>query len=655
MMETEFLTNEFTQTQLENFQKDFFSISGELFLIANPDGSIKWINSAWESLLGYTFSELQKTSIFSLINPKDIELSKNILSTISKPGNLRGTELRIKNKDGKYHWFLWNTKVSGDENLLIASGKDITQHKESEEELRLLKSLVFAFNELGNLKQSLNIVLKEICEFTEWPFGEAWVQENDSLIRLTSWYVESDEIKRFVNDTKEYKSKPGHGIVGNAWISQKPVWIENLSNEKKFYRSPYLMGTGLNSYFVVPIISNQEVVSTLAFFQYGSNKPNTKLISLLSTIISHLGALIDHKNVEERLIQNEKLIREIEKIANTGSWEIDFKKEKIYWSDGLFSIYGTEPKKIVNPDEVISRIHPEDREKVVTNLDKVLKEKKPFVIEYKIIRPDGSTHNLLSKGDISTLEKGIITKMVGITQDITTQKEAETKLKNSHEQLKRLSAHLQTAREEERTHISREIHDELGQSLTGLKMDLAWIERKLKKNDEKNSTILEKITSMSQLIDSTIQSIRRISSELRPGVLDYLGLPAAIEWQAQDFQNRTGITCKVNLSQNDLKLTQDLSTAVFRIFQETLTNVARHSKADLVEINLKTSDDFIILEVKDNGKGITDAEIMHKKSLGLVGMQERAEMFGGKFKISGSKNGTIVLVQIPLPIYTGDI
>jgi signal transduction histidine kinase len=160
---------------------------------------------------------------------------------------------------------------------------------------------------------------------------------------------------------------------------------------------------------------------------------------------------------------------------------------------------------------------------------------------------------------------------------------------------------------------------------------------------------------MSQLIDSTIITVRKISSELRPGVLDYLGLPAAIEWQAQDFQNRTGIKCKINSLPADLNIIHELSTAVFRIFQETLTNVARHSNANKVDISLSNYNNHLVLEVEDNGKGITEAEIQNLRSFGLLGMRERTEMFGGEFKIFGSKKGTTIIVQIPLYNIMGDI
>jgi signal transduction histidine kinase len=225
---------------------------------------------------------------------------------------------------------------------------------------------------------------------------------------------------------------------------------------------------------------------------------------------------------------------------------------------------------------------------------------------------------------------------------------AEEQLRQSHAQLRALSVYLQSVREEERTRIAREVHDELGQALTSCKLDLSWIAGKLPRELK---PLLEKTKALTAHIDATIQTVRRISTELRPGVLDHLGLAAALEWQANEFQNRTGIKCEVRSSVHEPLLDQNLSTTLFRIFQETLTNIIRHAGATRVSVHLREADGRVILEVKDNGRGITRTEITQTKSMGLLGMRERAALLGGSFRIgrAAAGRGTKVSVSIPLP------
>ena len=237
--------------------------------------------------------------------------------------------------------------------------------------------------------------------------------------------------------------------------------------------------------------------------------------------------------------------------------------------------------------------------------------------------------------------------------EIAERKRAEEGLRNSHEQLRALAARLQSIREEERKLIAREVHDELGQALTGLKLDLSRLASSLSGIATKRNNAAQRIESMSTLIDETIQTVRRIATQLRPGVLDDLGLVAAIEWQLQDFRERTGVECEFKSSVKHLNLDQNLSTALFRILQETLTNIARHANASRVKIRLKKDKDNIVLRVEDNGRGITKREISGSKSLGLLGIKERALLFGGSVDITGRQNkGTVVAVHIPLRRHT---
>jgi DNA-binding NarL/FixJ family response regulator/two-component sensor histidine kinase len=229
--------------------------------------------------------------------------------------------------------------------------------------------------------------------------------------------------------------------------------------------------------------------------------------------------------------------------------------------------------------------------------------------------------------------------------DITERKLAEGELEHSRQQLRDLTAHLQSVREEERTRIAREIHDELAQILTILKIDLSWLSKRLTPDQ---TLIIEKTQAMAKLIDMTIQTVRRISMELRPGLLDHLGLAGAMELQAEEFQRRTGIKCEVDIDQEEIIWDQKLTIALCNILQEVLLNVLRHAGASKVEIILRETDGILELMVKDNGKGITQDQVLKPKSFGLVAIRERARSLGGSIEISGRKSkGTTVIVRIP--------
>jgi signal transduction histidine kinase len=225
--------------------------------------------------------------------------------------------------------------------------------------------------------------------------------------------------------------------------------------------------------------------------------------------------------------------------------------------------------------------------------------------------------------------------------------QAEKELKESREQLRSLTMHLESVKEDERALIAREIHDELGQVLTALKMELSWLGKKIPSDQ---GTLIEKVTAMTALIDGTIKTVKRITAELRPGLLDDLGLAAAIEWHAQEFQNHTGIRCRMNISPSEDRfvLDKDRSTALFRIFQEALTNVARHSGATRVSGRLWMDDGGIEMSLRDNGRGITKKQIYHSESYGIMGMKERIQFLGGNLTISGTRGkGTAIRVRIP--------
>ncbi len=236
--------------------------------------------------------------------------------------------------------------------------------------------------------------------------------------------------------------------------------------------------------------------------------------------------------------------------------------------------------------------------------------------------------------------------LLGNGIDISESKKAESSLQDSYTQIRSLTEHLQRIREEERAHIAREIHDELGQQLTVLKMDVSWLARH---QDLQRPEIKEKLHSLTSLIDGTVNTVRRISSELRPSILDDLGLVAAIDWHLNQFETRSGIKTTLKEPVTDVVLSEDKKTGIFRIFQESLTNVARHAAAKTVTVDLSHSNGDIILKIIDDGKGFDKLRLGERRTLGILGMEERTTMMGGTYDIhSVPGKGTEVIVTIPV-------
>ena len=310
----------------------------------------------------------------------------------------------------------------------------------------------------------------------------------------------------------------------------------------------------------------------------------------------------------------------------TGYEEKDFTEGRIKWDDIILS---------------------EDLQSIKLQNDKVgVMPNYEHDFEYRILRKDGQDIWVHEHLQNICGEDNKLLYIQGTIYSITERKKAEFDLKRSQEQLRNLAIHLETAREEEKKRIALEIHDELGHALTALKLDLAWL---LKKKFLRRDALLEKIQQMYELIEVTIRKVRLISTELRPSVLDHFGLVAAIEWQAKEFQKRTGCRTRLTITPQEISVDEYHTITLFRIFQEILTNVARHANASRVDVSLELKENSLYLKVSDNGKGIKQDQITDVKSFGIIGMNERTNALGGSLNISGiSGIGTTITVRLPI-------
>jgi PAS domain S-box-containing protein len=320
----------------------------------------------------------------------------------------------------------------------------------------------------------------------------------------------------------------------------------------------------------------------------------------------------------------------------------------VYASPSTSQVLGFTAEELTKLN-VFEMIHPDHKAVMAKHVSELVKCAGGCVtIETRVRHKDGSWRWL--EGTLrNLLEEASVGAIVKNYRDITGRKHAEDQLRGTSEDLRALSENILSAREQEGARIAREIHDELGSALTSLKWDLEGIDKAISTSSDQFQLLplRKRIEEMTKLMDTTINVVRRIASDLRPSVLDDLGLGEALEWQAQQFQERTGINCICDGSLHDLNLTDEQATAVFRIFQEALTNILRHAHATHVRFVMQEDEGEFRLTITDNGRGITHEEKSGQRSLGLLGMRERAYLIGGTVDIAGTKGtGTVVTIRV---------
>lgn len=308
------------------------------------------------------------------------------------------------------------------------------------------------------------------------------------------------------------------------------------------------------------------------------------------------------------------------------------------------ALLGHTPEEwLADPDSWYNALHPLDRERVMEELALGVERGGPIVIEYRMLDREGREHWFKDTATVRCDEQGNPLALQGVMLDIGERKRREAAEAAAKAQLQALTKRMESVREVERTRIAREVHDELGQALTALKLELALLEQAL----PRDAAVAARIASMDALIGRTVDTVRRISYELRPGVLDTLGLLAAIDWQTREFERRSGIACEMILPAAEPDIRPDRATAVFRVYQEILTNIARHAGATQVDVCLTLPAGNLLLEVADNGRGFDPGN--GHGSLGLLGMRERVAEFGGLFSIDSTPSrGTRITLAVPM-------
>lgn len=430
--------------------------------------------------------------------------------------------------------------------------------------------------------------------------------------------------------------KPDVILADNSMPQFSATEALNIIKEKQI-SLPFIMVTGtVSEEFAASIIR-------AGADDYILKDRMTRLPSAIIAAVKKRNTEKEKVRAVQDLQQSEEKYRNLFERNLAGVYQTTPAGKIISCNDAMARILGyTSHTDLAQQNAYIFYFSPEERDKVVARLRE---EKHLSNYESVMRKVDGSPVYTIENVSLYIDPTSGAEILEGIIIDITDRKRNENELRAKNEQLRELSEHLQNVREQERTSIAREIHDELAQQLTLIKMDITSLQKKLVNSDQMTMDRLEALRAM---VDEGVKSVRKISSQLRPSILDDMGLAAAIEWQLKDFGKRSGIETRLTAIKEELPIPDMIRTGLFRIVQESLTNVARYANARHVHVSLQHENNELLLSIADDGVGFDSKEVAAKKTFGILGMKERAAMMKGHYMIETAPGkGTTVIVSIP--------
>jgi PAS domain S-box-containing protein len=545
------------------------------------------------------------------LHPEDHErVIKGLRAYLANPRPFYEVQYRLKHKDGDYRWMLARAEVLRDVGdcpiRVLGCQLDLSERNRSEEDRGRLAAIVQSSDD-AIIGKSLDGIV------TSW---------NEGARRLFGYTAE------------EMVGQPVARLIPGDRLEEEPDILARLRRGERVEHFETVRQHRDGSLLDVSV--------SISPIRDASGR-----IVGASKISRDVGG---RKRAQAAVDQAHERLREHAMVLELAPVLVrDMDNRIVLWTRGAEGLYGFSKEEALGriSHELLQTTFPESLE----HFDEILRRTGRWEGALVHRKRDGARLVVASQQIIYHDLAGHPMRILEANADITERQRAEAELNQSQEQLRALADRLVRAREEEATRIARELHDQFGRYLTTIKMDVRSIERYLagEMNSELGRVLRDKAQTIGQTVDETVQTVRAIATQLRPGLLDDLGLAAAIEWQVGDFQKRSGISCSLTLTGEDPPVGRDQATALFRIFQEILTNVARHAQAAKIWVHLEEEHDAIVLEVEDDGVGISQAQLKQHRSLGLLGMRERALAFGGTVEIAGAPGqGTIVTVRMPL-------
>ena len=619
------------------------------------DAKCDYFNQTWLDFTGRTLEEEYGDGWTVGVHPDDVDRCLMTYNDAFEARERFEMEYRLRRHDGEYRWILsvghpFND-LDGNFSGYIGSCYCITQRKNAEEALAVSEHTIrelydITSNQHRSFEERIRSLLELGCRRFALPHGMLTCLVDDQL-ELS--YLQSPN-EEFVENMLVPQCQ---AFCGEALNSEVPLSNEHIG-QSEWRHHPGYEALGLEAYLGTRVVVSGIVYGTLCF---ANTSPYHREFSeadrnVLQLMARWIGGELERKQAEETLQESEERYRALYddnpsmyftvrsdgtvlSVNQYGAKELGFSKEELVGQSVL---------RVFHEDDKLSA---QQRIK-----DCLLNPGTTQNWEFRKVRKDGTVFWVKEVARTIQDRVGHLVVLI-VCEEITEQKIAEEELKLAYEQLRELTRALNETEEKERMQFARELHDEFGQCLTALKLDLGWVSRRLGTvpSFQSLSSIQGKIRDMSGLVDQTGHAVRRMASSMRPRMLDDLGLLAALEWQVQECQARSGIVCEmvVDSTVSELEFSDAQAITIFRISQELSTNVIRHAQATTLRFHLSEDEGSFVLEVQDNGIGISQSSIDRPKSFGILGIRERVSLLGGECLIVGTpEKGTMVKVRIPL-------
>ena len=672
---TERMQREQALKESEQRYSSLVSQATDIIYTAGLDGRFAFVNAASCSIMGYEEQELLGKHYLELIRQDFRDTAQRFYQRqIAERVPSTYFEFPAMTKDGREIWFGQRVQLQFKDHAVVgveAIARDITARKMAEqalEERAKCAAFVAETSLLLNHDEPLDRQLQRCTDAAVKHLGSAftriWLLKPGDLCsdcHKASWCQDRTMCLHLhassglsTNLNGEYRRVPlGALKIGRIAQGEGALFTNDVVHDERLPNKSWMLEQGLRSFAGFPLVVEEQVFGVLGLFSRDTiSEPMRQAIE---SVCNGLAAFIARKKASEALQASETRTRAIVESALDAVVTIDERGAITGWNCQAASMFGFDEQEVMGRLLSDMILPPQYREAHINGLRRfLLSGEGPILnkrVELSALHKDGREFPIELSVTAMTIEGRKV--FSAFLRDISKRKEAETALNQAFERLRELTRQLTQAEEVERRRIARELHDEFGQALTGLKFDVAWLSKKLSRmnGSAETAAMRSKAAAMSDSVDGLIQSVRATAAALRPGVLDDLGLVAAIEWLVGSFRERTGLPCELAIDPviRETVFVSELATTVFRSAQELLTNVMRHAQASTVSVLLTARDGQLNLTIHDDGRGIQPQEWERGRSLGLRGLHERVKLMGGTVTVIGSpESGTEVSLSLPM-------